>query len=67
MYQTIEATLENKKVIFSEKYNIPVKSTKILITFLDKENKWNIEPLHWSSEVLWTKDHKDFISLLKSA
>ena len=27
----------------------------------------NVEPLVWSEEVLWTKDHNDFISLLKSA
>ena len=25
----------------------------------------NIEKLEWSNEVLWIKDHKDFISLLK--
>ena len=68
MYQTIEATLENNKVIFKNDFNVPKKNVKVLITFLDTEGKkQDITPIYGSEEVLWTKDHNDFISLLKNA
>lgn len=69
MYKTIEAVVENKKVIFLDDFQVPKTTTKVLITFLNEEedNNTNIETLIWSEEVLWTKDHNDFIEILKSA
>ncbi len=68
MYKTVEARFENNKILFDENFNIPKKSRKVLVTFLDtSELESCIEPLIWSQEVLLTKDHDDFISLLKKA
>jgi hypothetical protein len=39
---------------------------KVLITFIEVKSN-NVTPLFGSEEVLWTKDHNDFISLLKNA
>lgn len=47
------------------------KPTAVLVDFNRYEkltrNLSNIEELEWSNEVIWTKDHNDFISLLKNA
>jgi len=47
------------------------KPTAVLIDFARYEKLTskisNIEELEWSNEVIWTKDHNDFISLLKQA
>ena len=70
MYQTIEARLENNKVIFEIDFNIPKNNAKVLITFIEfeeNENEKDVTPIYGSEEVLWTKDHNDFISLLKNA
>jgi len=68
MYQTIEARLENNKVIFENDFNAPQNNVKVLITFIEVEKtEKDIMPLYGSEEVLWTKDHNDFISLLKNA
>jgi len=39
MYQTIEARLENNKVIFKNDFQVPKKNVKVLITFLDLEEE----------------------------
>ena len=55
------------KIIFKNN-----KPTAVLVDFnryenmLNDENN-NIEPLYWSEEVIKSKDHEDFISLLRSA
>ncbi len=65
---TVEAVVENKKIDFLDNFDVPEKPVKVLVTFLDKNvNNSNIEPLYWSNEVLGTKDHEDFISLLRKA
>jgi len=47
------------------------KPTAVLVDFGRYErltnNLSNIEELDWSNEVIWTKNHNDFISLLKNA
>ena len=68
MYQTIEARLENNKVIFENDFNAPKNNVKVLITFIEVEKtEKDIIPIYGSEEVLWTKDHNDFTSLLKNA
>ena len=32
-----------------------------------KQINWDISPLYWSWEVVWTKDHNDFLEILKNA
>ena len=63
MYQTIEARLENNKVIFKNDFNVPKKNVKVLITFLDveEENK-NITPIYGNEY----QDEKNLDDALKS-
>ncbi|MDQ7009445.1 MAG: hypothetical protein Q9M94_04115 [Candidatus Gracilibacteria bacterium] len=66
MYKTVEARLNNNTVIFNDDFNAPQKNMKVLITFIELKNN-NVSPISGSEEVLGTKDHNDFISLLKNA
>jgi hypothetical protein len=57
MYQTIEARLENNKVIFENDFNIPKNNAKVLITFIEfeeneNENEKDVTPIYGSEEVL---------------
>jgi len=53
MYQTIEARLENNKVIFENDFNAPQNNVKVLITFIEVEKtEKDIMPLYGSEEVL---------------
>ena len=65
MYQTVEAVLNNENITFKEYKNLSRKPRKVLVTFIDDYS--SLQPIKWSREVLWTDDHKEFISVLKNA
>lgn len=45
MYNTVEAILDKNKVIFKDWYNFINKKTKILITFIEENNDFNLYEL----------------------
>lgn len=45
MYNTVEAILDKNKVIFEDWYNYVNKKTKILITFIEENNDFNLYEL----------------------
>lgn len=56
---TFEENLEISKTHFKN-----LEEFKVFFT-LNKKN--NIESLIWSSEVIWTKDHNNFLDILRKA
>lgn len=58
MYNTIEAFLENDKVIFNNKYDYLGKKSKILITFIEDENSnlYELDKNDVSKDILKWKD-----------
>ncbi|MBW7954472.1 hypothetical protein H3C61_01535 [Candidatus Gracilibacteria bacterium] len=58
MYNTIEAFLENDKVIFNNKYDYLGKKSKILITFIEDENSnlYELDKNDVSKDILKGKD-----------
>jgi len=38
MYKTVEAILENNKVIFKNNFNVPKNNVKVLITFIENDD-----------------------------
>jgi len=61
MYNTVEAILDNNKVIFEDWFNFSNKKSKILITFIDNNiddnNLYELEEKYITNEILFLKDN----------
>jgi len=61
MYNTVEAILDNNKVIFEDWFNFSNKKSKILITFIDDNiddnNLYELEEKYITNEILFLKDN----------
>jgi len=67
----ISSYIKNLKTSWEKIVFVNNKPKAVLLDFDKYEQllnqKNNVTPLEWSEEVLWTKDHDDFISLIRWA